>query len=226
MRSSARWCGQGSLDRPPVGQSPSQPERVDLESFSPYRDRESLAAKLQESVTSRIVHLLSPRRPPAVVWSVGTTVVDAVQRISGRPRPHIGEECLERVTPSLTDDDATATIIRIDSALGIRAAVIHRAPDHRFCGSGSSVSAVQISDLLVSDATTANLSARSKIASRHDRRLATTALADPFPRVASSGRQSDDIQTAKYLTTQIDDLVAHSRSISPAQPSFIRRSEC
>lgn len=98
-------------------------------------------ARLTGTKISKAVGMRGPRRglapvarlllwglPPAILGGVRPIVVDAPQAASLWTRPKIGVEVFERLSPSLTDGDPSATVGRVLRVVRVQAALLHRSP--------------------------------------------------------------------------------------------------
>lgn len=74
-----------------------------------------------------VVGLLHARGPATVLGRVWAIVVDAVQRMSGWARSHVGQEQIEAL-PAWTNHNAAATIIRIRRISWIATPLAHLLP--------------------------------------------------------------------------------------------------
>ena len=74
--------------------------------------RPSDAVERMQDHSTLIDALLFGRGPSTIIRAVTLFVVDAVKRVFGRwARSHIGKEILERVQPSLTHGDTSASVL-------------------------------------------------------------------------------------------------------------------
>lgn len=76
-----------------------------------------------------ILRLLLPGRPAAVARLVVAVVVDALQRVTVRARPHVLQEGGETIAPPTADGNATPAIPAVIGMLGVRAPLAHLVPD-------------------------------------------------------------------------------------------------
>lgn len=76
----------------------------------PVGNGHSLPAMLNESGGAGVVHLLASRRPPAVLRRIWAVIVNAVQFVTVRTRPHVRKEDVEILEPSFVHEDPSATV--------------------------------------------------------------------------------------------------------------------
>lgn len=108
-----------------------------------------------------VVHLLTLRCPSAVARSVVAIVVFPLQRMVWRwLQPHVYQEVLETVEPSIADLDTSSTVMRELGGVAIQAAAFHRSPATVFAGVRSAVSRIDLTKSLA-----------TVTAARHDRAL-------------------------------------------------------
>lgn len=86
------------------------------------------AAVRDAPIRTRIVRLRSACRPTHIARFVGLVVVDAIERVTGRARPHIAQERFEVVPPLGAHGDAAAAVVGVGDVLRIVAAALHRLP--------------------------------------------------------------------------------------------------
>jgi len=76
-----------------------------------------------------VVVLFDPCGPAAVARFVIAAVVSAIKSVSWRrPRPHIGQESGEVVSPAFTNPDPAASIVLEVPQIGIRTSLVHVSP--------------------------------------------------------------------------------------------------
>ncbi len=125
-----QWCsGQGfsqcpsSLDTTLDGAS-SEPKAV-----VPFYRCEANVIVNKPNVRALVPLLLCSRSPVAIFWRVWPVVISTVQLMLRRGAwPHISKEGIEE-TPSISDGDASCTVVDIPGAPRIETASLHGAPD-------------------------------------------------------------------------------------------------
>lgn len=75
-----------------------------------------------------ILCLRLPSRPAAILWRVITSIVLTFQRQPSWAGSHVSEEGFVRVSPAITDSDASASVVDIVGPLRVVAACLHIAP--------------------------------------------------------------------------------------------------
>lgn len=124
---------QRTLKGPPQLESSAQRSLLQSRQVAPFSKRLGLTLIRDHSIGSPVSRLLDLRRPAHVSGRVRAVVVDAVDRMFWRrSRPHVSKECLEGLSPPLTDGDASAAIERITLGSGITASVQHPLPNSVF----------------------------------------------------------------------------------------------
>ncbi len=104
------------------------------------RNGHSLALIDDVSVLARVARLLAPCRPSAVCRFVIAVVVDAVNRmIRRRSMSHVGQECLERLAPSVAHANAASAVIAPFVGSGIHASFADTKPHVELGSAGVSV---------------------------------------------------------------------------------------
>jgi hypothetical protein len=87
------------------------------------------------SATRLVPVLPAPGGPAAVTRLVIATIVDAVDAVSGRwLQPHVGEEVLKAMAPTVTDFDATTAVVLEVSVVGVGAAANQSDPGSELRG--------------------------------------------------------------------------------------------
>lgn len=119
---------QRTFNCPAAGQSRSQCQRGDADLSAPISQRFSFSCILKHPITSSVVGLLDARGPLAILRRIVSVGVSAIQGVLVRwTRPHIIQEVLERLRPSLAHSDSSATIVRMFRF----AAAFHGCPDSK-----------------------------------------------------------------------------------------------
>src|SRR6266536_6080245 len=96
--------------------------------FCPFREGLRPALIRQDMVARLVTGLLFIRSPAAVLRTVWTVIVDAVNRVIRRWIAHIGKENLEGFLPALADRYASPTVLRPLLVARIEAAREHSSP--------------------------------------------------------------------------------------------------
>ena len=80
-------------------------------------------------VVSLVASLFEWQRPFAILWRIGTFVIDALNRIFLRGAwSHVGQKCVEG-SPTFTNSDTALTVIPIRNLVRVGTAGFHAAPD-------------------------------------------------------------------------------------------------
>jgi len=93
--------------------------------MSPFVGKEPLTIVSKEDVAGTISCLLGLRRPPTVVWTVWTVIVDAIQTKARKSKlVVVGNECSE-IEPSIAHSNAPAAVAMVCDMIWISAALLH-----------------------------------------------------------------------------------------------------
>lgn len=85
-------------------------------------------------ISSLVVRLFMLASPPAIIRAVVSVVINSIQRISVRARPHILIESFKRRKPGFADSNSTPTVSR-ESFIGVDgASTNHVYPRFEFFG--------------------------------------------------------------------------------------------
>lgn len=96
--------------------------------LGPFGNREREAVMGQPNGRSPIARLSVLVCPSAIVWAVGTVVVDSIYRmLAGWLRPHVSKERIERMPP-FADGNASAAVVRVLAVVGIPTTLLHAVP--------------------------------------------------------------------------------------------------
>lgn len=184
----------------------------------PSCQRQCLAIVGQMDVLTHVPHLFGWSRPTTVLGAVRPVIVDSVNAVAlRRARPHVGVEVIEGL-PALADGDPTSTITWKVSHLRVLAPSLHVDPDSVFRTAGQSVlrgyAATSLCHQLKAQASTRCSMPRGELASHHDRRPTTVALANPLRLLSGSpfGTLGHDDQAAKPLVRQKSDTLRGHRA--------------
>jgi len=80
------------------------------------------------AIVPRVVRLLNLCGPTAVLLAVVAFVINAVQRQSSWPLPHVFQEVLEGIQPSFTDNDSSSSVIAVGIGTWVIAPSFHLHP--------------------------------------------------------------------------------------------------
>lgn len=119
----------GICNRPPSAQSIFHQLPSSIESVRPLGYSKPLPAVLNPHIGRAVVALFGVGGPPAVFWGIPLCSVDPVDAHTFSVRPHVGEEVVERVSPSFTDGDAIRAIPLVSMIGGIGATLLNASPD-------------------------------------------------------------------------------------------------
>lgn len=187
-------------NRVPLQDVLPKPHARDVESFGPIGQRHRCALVCQELGSARVARLALLRRPSTISGFVVAVGVDSVDGVfQGWSRPHIGQEVLERVAPSLTDGDAATSISGIGAVRWVEAPSLHASPRSMFRGVAASMRRVDRQNYLAVKAPATLSPAASEIAAVNGRFSAAIAPARP-----SSPRFGDHNKPAKSLSGGVE----------------------
>jgi hypothetical protein len=104
----SRWCVDGSLLRPASLQSAMEGTRIHSGRF---RRRSETRIDSEPLIVTCIPRLFFRSGPSTVLWTIGTVIVDTVNRmLRGWSQPHISEKVLKVIPPTFADDNPSASI--------------------------------------------------------------------------------------------------------------------
>lgn len=90
---------------------------------------EAIRMRLTTTASATVIRLRLSVRPSTVAGLVVAIIINSIERIfRSRSRSHVGKETLER-SPTLTDSDPTAAIVRKRMIIRILATLPHRIPE-------------------------------------------------------------------------------------------------
>lgn len=76
-----------------------------------------------------VPHLIVMSGPSAIPRRIATIVVLSLYGIvKTRPRPHVGQEVLKRISPAITHLNSATAIVLVSSTIGIGASLNHAIP--------------------------------------------------------------------------------------------------
>ena len=199
--------------------SSNQRDVFNPKNFRPLRNGSGLAFQCGEERLSGVAGLLLGCGPTAIVRRVTLIVVDAIKRVTFRNRPHIREEVLKGVSPTVADGYAPSAVLIKAGIVGIVATSDHSTPAAKFERVGLTVG----THLVIAKASTRpgiatpqrptyNLPARTAITfakPRNIARLSLSSLADNSP-------------PSELITSQVFEVGASvHRSILSQNPVFM-----
>jgi hypothetical protein len=121
-----------SLDCPSLAHdSGSECGSVDTATPGPFLQRESFSIECQQVIVTFIRRLFELCRPTAVVRTIGTSVVNALNRVMQRwTSSHVGNECWKRCAPRRADYNPAPAVILEATMRRAVATALHAYP-HR-----------------------------------------------------------------------------------------------
>ena len=120
---------EGALYRPAATKAGTQGGTVYVESLSPLRQAMRFAPECDQPVRAGIPGLFLLGRPSAVLRLIVSVIINAVNAMLGRrPRAHVGEERLERISPALADADTAMAVPLVRRVVGVITAAFHPCP--------------------------------------------------------------------------------------------------
>lgn len=124
------WRDKSTRNVPPTFYPASQ--RLWSHTFfsGPHGDVLCFSFKCQHRPNhSYVLHLFTMSCPSAIFWRIWAIIIYAVNSMFRRQSsPHVSQEGLKRFLPSLTNLDATTTIIGIVVSLWVITSLFHSAP--------------------------------------------------------------------------------------------------
>ena len=190
--------GECARDGPAKAKASENRVARQAELFRPLRHVQGQAVMGQPTIAPRVVALLLTAGPSAVSRLVVAVIVDAVNRVAGRARPHVGEEILEARKPTVTDCDSARSVKGVVVISRIEASLPDVVVDPVFGRSGRAVSREQFT----MKASTGPGVSVFQLVSGNDALLSTSAPA--MPAGALSARRADDYRQAlEHLPGQV-----------------------
>lgn len=99
------------------------------DALGPCRKGEGLAVVRQVVSPPLIAKLSGDGGPTDVAGLIAGVVVDAVQGVvGGGRRSHVGQECLKRIVPAVTNPNPASTVVSIGLVVGVVAPTFHPVP--------------------------------------------------------------------------------------------------
>lgn len=152
--------------------------------------------------------------PAAVAWFVVPIIVDAIQRTANRTRPHVSQECLERVAPAVAHRDATAAVIGEAVVASREAPLSHAAPTLVLPRPSRELRSVAVNSGCRPEALAAHASAAGRLATQQltaDDFGGVAAITDTGPpdAVRSPSREREHAEPMKASPCQVNEYVHH-----------------
>lgn len=130
-----RWLGEASLNRPSTLKSFADGSLVNPCASAPFGERQSFTFPFNALIIASVKLLNGLSGPPAIIRGVITIVVDAINGMAhGWTRSHVSVEHGERVTPTLTDGNASPSVAMEVLSGWARASLDHVSPYMVFGG--------------------------------------------------------------------------------------------
>lgn len=173
----------------------------------------------QASASSLVLTLLEGCRPSAIVGSIGTVIVDTLDRQSRRRFAHILNKGLETITPALANRDAAAAVVLKSLVVRIETSLLHRRPAFEGARAAASMRASESAKLFSMEAFAANdLSADESVPANDLFGSAVAAAKPASPSVFIHVREADHGQPPEALTSDVSKLwhILFNGEISPA----------
>jgi hypothetical protein len=198
----------------------------DSQEFRPFARRVRSSFNRQRRVAAPVVVLFFPRSPPNVAGFVVPVIVNTVERVERMTirslplgtRTNVGQEVCERVDPTVTDFNASPSMMGVSSVLGIRASTGHGGPRAVFRGDKPNYGVSMLPCRCSKNASIIDTEAATgfglTVAQKQRERcnLAPT-RAITFPsHTPGTGFARDNRQTSKHLACKVDK--PHERRIA------------
>lgn len=173
-----------------------------------FRYGEHATVTFKSAGVASVRDLLDGGRPAAIARRVGAIAVrEAVDRMTGRARPHIAQECFETSGPFWTHRNPAATVVGEVDRAGIGASRFRVRPRTVFArpyvADRGSMGVVTSSDFVV-QAAAAFLATTPQICAGDENRATTVTQAGPVPSMSSSMRSELDDESVKALSGDIN----------------------
>jgi hypothetical protein len=128
-----RWRSECLFDRPAFTNTTTNRVRVDSVFASPVCNVFGFTVMRQHLDMRAVARLLQPCSPSNIAWFVVSFVVYPVDAMFGRrPNTNILIESKKRISPTITNRDASAAVSAIERILWVVAAVFHHCPTTMF----------------------------------------------------------------------------------------------
>jgi hypothetical protein len=152
-----------------------------------------------------IVPLLIRRRPSAIVWRVGSVVVDSVQGHPARSRTHVVQKRLEAADPLGAHRDAATTVARIFRVLRVQTAALCSSPARILAGVPLPVRHARRSGALITETAAARGESSTERGAGNGLGPAADTSADPHraPTLRRSSLATNHGEPAEHATGQI-----------------------
>ena len=133
----------GVMMRPASDQSRADAVLVDAGSASPFRDRQRYSVRRNSTTRATVIRLLSLVGPSAIVWTVGTVIVFALDGVlRRRTTPHVSEKLREAVSPLIAHNDAASAVVTKVVMFLRMATAAHIRPCAVLCAASAAMRAV------------------------------------------------------------------------------------
>lgn len=177
------------------------------------------------SVSALVAPLRDAVGPPTITRLIVLVTVDSIKRQSRQPRTHVREKCLIRLSPLITNRDATPAVPLPVNIARVRASLVHCAPGTVLWGvlDRRAVSELQAAiDVNLEAAARANIAAQEVRGLNDSLTTARAATDEPAATRAASRRVGLDGEPIKVIAdtdigfgfTSTDGVLSHEFPLS------------
>lgn len=171
---------------------------------APFRYGMRHTVHRQMMIAPRIIHLFALSRPTAIIRFIVTVVVDAIKRmLFGGTFAHILKKVFKRLHPSVTNQDASAPVVRVDGFCGIVAPLFHFAPNIMGARVRLAVFVLFGGHYFFAQTSTTARMSRCQVGRTDLRNRAANTFAPPSPRALSTFSEAQDRPTEEGLSRMI-----------------------
>lgn len=215
---SDRFC-QSALDRPTSFEAIVKGVFCDSSNSGPLGQSFGFPLETDVAISTGIRVLNFCYCPATILGTIGSIVIYAVDTMSGRwSWPHVVEELLERIIPSIAECDSSSSVVGKIFYVGVQASVFHSPPYTVFCGMPHPMGRKRFSSVpgrsfSVKTSTRLSVPISQGCCSRKSSSSTFTdavPLGDTLDCVFASG---DDCKASELLTDKVDKIMSRHRSL-------------
>lgn len=201
----AGWCCGGSFQAPAQFQARTDQASLQTVFRAIQRWWQWTTWRLNQAHRTFIPRLLLTCGPSAILWRVGTIVVNAIYRVTAAwSWTHVRKECREAISPTSTDCNPSASVMFIGWVFGIFASTNHATPCLIFTRMLHSVFQQSNSSCLAMETAATQCISASQVMRSDRMQISTVATTAPICRIsARAARLRNHQQSANPLTDPI-----------------------
>ena len=211
--------GQRLFWRPAVQQPMGERSTLHPNRLGPFSDCARLTHERNAMTATCVVALLPVSDPADILRRVMAVIVDAIQRVlRRRPSSNVADECLNRRTPLWAHLNPARSIEMVVAVCRILATTNDIRPQHVFrrlvAACRKSMAVTHAGGAFALEAATALRHTSLEIRRHRKRDSATFTKALPV-RFTETHHWTDNTQTSKNATCEVDHCAAHTMIIAP-----------